>query len=298
MDLNEIVIYQKVVERGSFTQAARQLEMPVSTVSAKISTLEKSLGVTLIRRTTRKLFVTPEGQKFYERCLKGLREIRAAKQEVAAQQKEPQGLLRLTAPVELGAVLLPDVIEKFKRRYPQLKLDLVLTDRNVDLVSEGFDLAIRAGKMKDSSLIVKKIGDVYFAPFASPSFLKKTASIKSPKDLQNVTCLQFSPLGLKEWEFEGPKSVRVPLSPSLIVNDITLIKALTIKGLGVSLLPTFLCYAEVHSGKLVRVLPDWRSHLRSVQFVSSGDQHSSAKVKAFISVAFDSMKERFQSFDV
>ncbi len=172
MDLNEIIIFVKVVEAGSFAGAARRLDVPKSTVSAKVSALERRLGVTLIRRTTRKLFVTEAGQEYFQQCLRSLQQISAAEEQVAQRQSIPQGLLRITAPVELGGTLLPSVITEFQKQYADVKLEVILTDRMVDLVSEGIDLSLRAGDLKDSSLIAKKLGSVYFAPFASPKYLK------------------------------------------------------------------------------------------------------------------------------
>lgn len=298
MDLNEVAVFLKVVELGSFTQAARSLGMPNSTVSAKVSDLEKRLGVSLIRRTTRKLFITPEGQAFYEKCARGLEEIRSAEEEVSAGQREPQGLLRLTAPIELGSTVLPNVIAKFKQQYPKVQFELNLSDATVDLIAEGFDLAIRGGDLKDSSLMAKKLGSVYFAPFASASYLKKNPAPKTPKDLKDHCCLQFTPIGVDEWKLVGPKAVNVPMKKQIVINELNMIKALTIAGLGVSLMPTFHCMAEVQSGKLVRVLPEWRSNLRPVHFVYGGHRHASPKVNAFIALATEMIQERLASYEL
>jgi DNA-binding transcriptional LysR family regulator len=144
MDLNEINVFLKVVQLGSFTKAAKALDMPNSTVSAKVSSLEARLGVALIRRTTRKLFVTDAGQVFFDRCTVGLTEIKAAEEDVTLVQSEPQGVLKITAPVELGAILLPPVIAAYSKKYPKVLLEFQLSDRKVDLVAEGIDLAFRA----------------------------------------------------------------------------------------------------------------------------------------------------------
>jgi DNA-binding transcriptional LysR family regulator len=298
IDLNEVVVFIKVVEMGSFSQAARQLGMPNSTVSSKMSDLEKRLGISLIRRTTRKLFVTQEGQMFFERCTRGLDEIRQAEDELLSKQSEPQGLLKITSPIELGSIILPKVIEKFRNQFPKINIDVYLSDRTVDIVSEGFDLAIRVGELKDSSLIAKKLGGIYFAPFASSSYLKKNGTPKVPKDLKDHSCLQFSPLGTEEWSLCGPRSVTVSMKKQIVINELNSIKALTISGVGISLLPTFLCYSEVQAGKLVRVLPEWRTNIRPVHFVYAGQKHASPKVNAFISVATEIVKSSLQSFEI
>lgn len=157
MNLNEIAVYVKVVETGSFSGAAKALDMPKSTVSSWVSSLEKRLGVTLIRRTTRKLHITEAGQLYYKQCLAAISQIMTAEEEVSQGQTAPQGLLRITAPVELGGAILPSVIEEFGKKYPSVELEVILTDRTIDLVSEGIDIGIRTGNLKDSSLIAKKI---------------------------------------------------------------------------------------------------------------------------------------------
>src|SRR6185437_12712958 len=158
MDLNEISVFIQVVKTGSFTHAARKLGMPNSTVSSKVSSLEKRLGTTLIQRTTRKLSITAAGQAYFKRCLQGLEEIETAETEVMAIQSEPQGTLRVTAPIELGHGALCSILSKYSAKYPKVRTELLLTDREVDLISESFDLAIRAGDLEDSSLKAKKIG--------------------------------------------------------------------------------------------------------------------------------------------
>src|SRR5689334_23137629 len=140
MDLNEINIFIKVVQTGSFTKAAKMLSMPNSTVSSKISSLEKRLGTTLITRTTRRLNVTPAGQAYYKKCLQGFEEIRSAEDEIAASQDEPQGLLRITAPVELGTSVLPQVVQSYINKFPKVRVEVLLTDRRVELVAENVDL--------------------------------------------------------------------------------------------------------------------------------------------------------------
>lgn len=299
LDLNEIAIFIKVVEAGSFTQAARQLGMPNSTVSAKVSDLEKRLKVSLIRRTTRKLFVTQEGRAFFDRCTKGLNEIKAAEDEISLGQKEPQGVLKITAPIEIGAVILPEIIERFKKDYPKVIFDIDLSDRTVDLISEGFDLAIRAGELKDSSLVAKKFGDVYFALFASPAYLKKNGTLSHPKDLKNHWCLHFSRLSSETWKLTSSKGViEIPIKDSSRINELNTLKTLIINGVGVALLPTFLCNPEVMSGKLVRILKDWRTNVRPVHFVYSGNKNLSPKISAFINVATEMTQKKLYNFDL
>lgn len=295
MNLNEIAIFVKVVETGSFTGAARALEMPKSTVSARLSSLEKRLGVTLIRRTTRKLHVTDAGRAYYEQCLLAISQIMEAEEVVTHGQSIPQGLLRVTAPIELGVALLPHVIEEFNKKYPEVNLEIILSDKTVDLVSEGIDIGIRTGHLKDSTLIAKKLGMIYFAPFASPKYLKKNSEVKKPKDLEGHCLIPFTSIGSEEWQLVSPKEKQtVKLEKRMIMNDLNLIKALAVSGMGIALIPTFLCYQEVKSGKLVRILNNWRSELRPVHFVYPSQKFVAPKIKAFIEVAGDILKKHLE----
>ena len=295
MNLNEIAIFVKVVETGSFVGAAKALDMPKSTVSARLSSLEQRLGVTLIRRTTRKLNITDAGKAYYEQCLEAIAQIMAAEDQVSQSQSSPHGLLRITAPIELGGALLPLVIEEFSKKYPDVNLEVILTDRTVDLVSEGIDIGIRTGYLKDSSLIAKKLGMIYFAPFASPKYLKKFKELRAPKDLEGHCIIPFTQLGTEEWNLVGTKDKQsIKISKKLMINDLNLIKSLTISGSGISLIPTFLCYNEVKSGKLIRILPNWRSDLRPVHFVYPSQKFVTPKIKAFIEVASEILKSQLE----
>ncbi|MBX3040883.1 MAG: LysR family transcriptional regulator [Bdellovibrionaceae bacterium] len=299
MDLNEIAIYLQVVQTGSFSKAAQQLNMPKSTVSHKVSSLEKRLGLTLIQRTTRKLNITPAGQAYYKRCLQGLEEIKAAEAEVVAAQGEPHGLFRITAPFELGGSVLPDIISKYTTRYPEVRVEVLLTDRKIDLLSENVDLAIRAGELKDSTFKAKRIGSVYFAPFASPKYLKAKGTPSHPKDLKSHHTLQFTPLGIDDWKLTGPKgTVSAAFNGRVIVNNLEMIKSLALRGDGIAFLPTYFCYPEVKDGKLVRILPEWRSTLNPVHFIYPSQKFVTPNLSAFIEMATEDLKKMFATFEI
>jgi DNA-binding transcriptional LysR family regulator len=292
VDLNEITVFVKVAQAGSFTLAAKQLGMPKSTVSARVSSLEKRLGTTLIQRTTRKLSLTQAGRSYFERCLQALHEIESAESEVANAQGEPRGILKITAPATLGSSLLPEILVSYTKAYPKVNVELILSDRQVDLVAEGVDLAIRGGELGDSSLIQKKLGMSYFAPFASPAYLKKRGTPSHPKDLRDHQCLQFTPLGREKWEFAREKTkVSVPLSGKFVIDDLPTTKELALSGGGIALLPTFLCGAEAKGGKLVRVLPDWISLPRPVSFVYPSQRFVSNRLQAFIAMATEPLQK-------
>lgn len=299
MDLNEVAVFIQVVQSGSFTQAAKKLGMPNSTVSQKVSSLEKRLGITLIQRTTRKLNVTPAGQAYFKKCIQGLEEIQSAELELAATQGEPNGLLRVTAPVELGASILPDLISEYTRKFPKVRVEVILSDRRMDLLSENIDLAIRAGELKDSTLIARKIGAGCFITVAAPKYLKANGTPSHPRDLAKHECLQFTPVGLEEWKFVGPKgSLNVGLPGRVVINDLTAIRRLALVGDGIAMLPTHFVFNELKSGKLVRVLPEWRSILSPAHFVYPAQRFVTPKLSAFMEMAMEPLKKSFEGVEL
>jgi len=299
VDLNEVFVFIKVVQEGSFSQAAKKLGMPNSTVSAKVSSLEKRLGVTLIQRTTRKLSITEPGKAYFKRCIQGLEEIESAESELANVQGEPQGLLRITGPVELGSSILPDILAEFCSKYPKVRTEVILTDRRVDLLSESVDLAIRAGELKDSTLIAKKLGAAYFVPVASPKYLKNKGTPSHPRDLRNHRCLIYSPLGVDDWKLVSSKGgFNVALPSRLIANDLKMIRILALRGEGIALMPTHMVYSDIQSGKLVRILPEWRTATSPVHFVYPAQKYVTPKLSAFMNLATDSLKKLFEEFEM
>ncbi len=173
----------------------------------------------MITRTTRRLNVTPAGQAYFKKCVQGLEEIKSGEDEIAANQGEPQGLLRITAPVELGSSILPSIVQNYITRYPKVSIEVLLTDRRVELLTESVDLAIRAGELKDSTLIGKKLGQENFLLFASPKYLKAKDELTHPRELKDHQCLHFTPLGTETWKLVGPKgSLVVPVSSRMSLH--------------------------------------------------------------------------------
>ena len=297
MDLNETAIYVKVVEAGSFAAAATQLDMPKSTVSAKVSALERRLGVTLIRRTTRRLFVTDAGKEYYSQSVQALRQIAHAEEQLSQHQSAPHGLLRITAPIELGGVILPRVIGEFQKRYPDVQIEILLSNETMDLIKAGVDLALRVGELKDSTMISKKLGTIYFGAFANAKYLKSNGKPESPKDLKDHCCLVFNPQGNRSWTLNGPKgSQTINFLKHMLINDLYLIKSLALAGVGVALLPTFFSYSETRDGKLVRILEDWKTNVRPVSFVYPHQEFAPKKLTAFLDVATEIIRGDLANF--
>jgi DNA-binding transcriptional LysR family regulator len=295
MDYNEIAVFIKVVQKGSFRAAADALQMPKSTVSLKISNLENRLGTSLLKRTTRRLHLTEAGQRYFQRMTGAFEEIRNAETDLISETTEPTGRLRITAPVDLGNYILCDLVSEYRKKYPKVNVDLLLTDRRVDLIQEDVDLAIRAGKLKDSSLMAKKVDDVFFAAFASPKYLRQKGFPREPKELESHDCILFAPISTTEWTLQKQKKTHtVQLPPKLIVNDITLAYQFAVAGEGIALLPTFICHSAVADGKLQRVLPDWRRNVSQISFVYPAQKYKNAAVHAFIEMSTEPMRIRFQ----
>jgi DNA-binding transcriptional LysR family regulator len=292
MDLEGIAVFVKVLQVGSFSRAAKLLGMPNSTVSAKISALEKRLGVTLLQRTTRKLRATQAGEAYYQRSLRALEELQAAENELETGRVEPKGLLRLTAPVEIGHSLLPALIHAFLKNHTRMELEVVVTNRVLDLIVDGIDLAIRAGPLKDSSLIAKRFDLGYFGLWASPDYLMNHGAPRHPKELTEHNCLRFS--RFKDDGFRltnGKENLKVRVTGTSTADDFETLRSLATLGEGLAFLPSFLCAEEAKQNDLVRVLPQWRGERVTVSLVYPAQRFVPPKVRAFIAVAEELLKK-------
>jgi DNA-binding transcriptional LysR family regulator len=286
MDLDGIAVFVKVLQAGSFSQAAKLLGMPNSTVSAKVSALERRLGVTLLQRTTRKLRATQAGEAYYRRSLRALEELQAAENELETGRAEPQGLLRLTAPVEIGHSLLPALVHAYLKNHPRMEVELVVTNRVLDLIVDGIDLAIRAGPLKDSGLIAKRFELGHFGLWASPDYLKKQPAPRHPKELTQHNCLRFSRFKNEGFRLtNGKETSNVPVSGTSIADDFETLRSLATLGAGIAFLPSFLCAEEAKQDKLVRVMPEWHGDKVSLSLVYPAQRFVPAKVRTFIAVA-------------
>jgi DNA-binding transcriptional LysR family regulator len=291
-DLNELLIFTKVVQSGSFTAAALALGMPKSSVSRKVSDLEERIGARLLQRTTRKLGLTDAGRIYFERSARIVAEVEEAEGAVHQLQSSPRGLLKITSP--LSFAMLGPIVGNFLRRYPEVQVELMSTDRRVDLVNEGFDLAIRAGKLDDSTLIARTLGSIRRVLIAAPAYLKKAGTPREPEELSKHACLAFSAAPAPSvWvlQREGEGQAReVRVTPRLAVNDFELMREVALTGVGVGLMPEFLCAAELKAGTLKRLLPGWCSSEAALHAVYPSTRHLSPKVVAFIEL----LKVQFQ----
>lgn len=286
MDLNETAVFVKVVQAGGFSAAARQLEQPTSTVSTRVARLERRLGVTLLQRTTRRLSLTDLGRLYYGHAAAGMEHLIEAEAALNESMGEPKGRLRVTAPADFGDTILVCLLERLSKSYPQIDVDLFLTDRYLDLVAEGVDVAIRAGKLSDSTLIAKRVGIACWALFASPEYLNTAPPLASPRDLRRHRCLQFTSFGKTQWTLSNrTSSVTVPMGGNLVVNDLGIIRSMGLQARGVGLLPTYICHEDVLAHRLVRVLPKWQARADPIQLVYPQQRFVSPNLRAFVDVA-------------
>lgn len=283
MDYNSSYIFLRVAQNGSFSKTARQMNLPLSTVSAKVAQLEKYLGLTLLKRTTRKLSLTPVGEIYYRQAQKAFDELIQAERLTKETQMTLQGRIKLTAPVEIGTSHLTDVLATFIKRHPQIHIELLLTDRLVDLVGENIDLAIRIGSLKDSTLKSKRLGFTNQKVYASPEYLKAHAQIKVPKDLSQHSCLIFTNSSKEEWILESDLGrEKVQVQGAYSANNLMAIHRMALHGQGLALLPEFLCFEDLKSKKLIPVLPDWSTQKSPVHVVYANQNYITKSLRAVI----------------
>lgn len=259
VDLNHLTTFVKVADAASFTLAANALGVPKSTVSRRVSALEAALGVRLIRRTTRKLSLTEEGASYYQKTARALEAIDEAGRAVADMDGEPRGLVRITAPVDVGNDVLADLVPKFLKDHPGISVEVQLTGRRVDMVEESFDLALRAGTLSDSSLIARKIGTSCMRVFGTRGYLERAGTPKKLADLKAHAMILFrTRQGQADVTFSGPKGDETVTLQALIgTNDFAFARRVVLAGAGIGVLPAVLCVKEIESGALEQVLPKY-----------------------------------------
>jgi len=294
MDFNETAVFVKVVQAGSFSAAARQLGLPTSTISTRVSRLEARLGTTLLQRTTRRLSLTEAGTVYYQHAALGLGYMLEAEAAIDEARQQPQGKLKITAPADLGDHLLAGLLADVQREYPALELELLLTDRYIDLVADGVDIAIRTGELRDSSLIAKSLGTIHWALFANIDYLKQAAPLEAPQDLYLHRCVQFTPLGRDAWNLSNSQNtLTIPMQGRTMANNIGVVKSMAENEQGVALLPTFICKQSITGGKLVRVLPEWQGKADPVHLVYPKQRFMPPKLRVFIDLAQEKLKSHF-----
>jgi len=285
MDLNDIIVFTKVVETKSFTGAADALGLPKSTVSRKLAQLEERLGVRLVQRTTRKLALTEIGEAYYERCSRIVSDIHAAEQLVTDMQATPRGRLRITASVDFSTRYLGEIVAAFLAEHPDINVELEGTDRVVDLIDEGFDLAVRFGPMPESTLIARRIAGVALVLCASPSYLAKRGTPTMIDELDEHDHILFTPSSRNQaWTLVGPGEATYEFGrPARFAsNNFGSVVDVARAGTGITLISEFMIGDDFKKGTLVPVLPEWRTRPSEVHAVYPARQNLPPRLTLFL----------------
>ena len=271
-----MLVFAAVVRAGTFTRAALELGLTKQGVSERIARLERVLHVRLLERTTRRLRTTEAGAAYFERCQAIATAIDEANDQARQRQSEPVGRLRVASPTLYGRRFLGPVVASYLARYPRMQVEISLINRPVDVIADGFDLAIHIGRLKDSDLTTRRLGDGYLYFVASPSYLD-TFGMPDPADLSTVRCLGFA--ATEQWRIDDA-TVRV--APIAVINDLEALCDLAIAGAGVARLPGLVCQDAIGDGRLVRLFPEARVPLRPVSVLYPSRTFLPAKVEHFL----------------
>ncbi len=280
----EMRAFVTVVDCGSFVRAAEAMGTSKTAVSRLVGDLETRLGLRLLHRTTRKLSLTPEGQVFHDRCTHLLQDLEAAETELSAQSVEAIGLLRVNVPTTFGLMHLAPLWPAFMAQHPQVTLEVTLADRLVDLVEEGFDMAVRIAQLQTSTLVSRKLASTRLVLCASPEYLRRHGTPRHPSELSHHAVITYTLLSSGEhWSFEGPEGpLTVKVSPRMRTNSGDTCCAAALQHQGLVLQPTFMVGTHLQSGALVEVLPSYRSLELGIHAVFPSRKHLTPKVRALI----------------
>lgn len=288
--LDSMKVYTLAVEKGSLSAAAIACDISATMAGKHLSMLEKRLGMQLLNRTTRRQHLTAFGEDYYIRCKEILRLV--AETEVQAQNQHllASGKLRISAPVTFGTEALMPALPEYLARYPQVSIEVALSDRVVDLLEDGFEAAIRIGQLPDSALIAKPLAAYRMMICASPDYLARRGTPAQPEDLNDHECLSFSPAAVTHWRLtDQGGSYHVPVSGRLQVNHGQALRVAALHGLGIVLQPAILLQADVEAGRLIQLFPGFELPSRPMSVVYLQDRYRSPKLRSFV----DFLVERF-----
>jgi DNA-binding transcriptional LysR family regulator len=294
--LDAMEMFVRIVETGSFSAVAREMGTTQPTVSKQLTALEKRLGARLLQRSTRKLSLTESGQTYYERCKRIVDEVREAEGTLGKLQTSLSGSLHISASIAFGEIFLTPLVLQFQQRYPELSVELSTNDRFIDLVEEGVDVAVRIGRLSDSSLVARRIGSTRRIAVATPGYLLEHGTPRHPLDLTNHNCLLYSYLSTgNEWQFHGPEGeIRVRVSGSFKSNNGHALAEAVRAGVGIAMGPDWLMHARLATGEIQEILADYAPEALHINAVYPSNRLLSAKVRAFI----DFLQEEFRKIPV
>lgn len=284
IDLKRMVIFFHVVDAQSFSGAAKQLGIAKSAVSLHISSLEKSLGVRLLNRTTRRFTLTEVGETFYQSCARIFAEAEIATRRINQLQDEPLGTLKVAGPISLGSLFITPLAREFILQHTALNVELLLNDQVVDMVKEGIDVSIRVGWLPDSSLVARKICDWPRLLCASPDYIERRGKPETPEQLADHECIIFTLLPAQfHWTFsKNKRQKRIQVNGRIKTNNADSVRILLLEGAGISVLGDYLVKDDIKAGRLVRLLPDYDCGTAGIYAVYQDRHYQQAKVRLFI----------------
>jgi DNA-binding transcriptional LysR family regulator len=284
-DLNSLVMFAKVVEANSFSEAARRLKVPISTVSRRVAELEDQLGVRLLDRSTRSLRLTELGAEILEHALRSAELSEVVESIISDKLSDISGTLRLSAPPAISDTLLAPLVAAFQTSYPNVRIQIFVTDRFVDHITDGVDLALRRGPMRDSSLVARRILTYRHQLVASPAYLGSTKTLQAPEDLLELRLFAFwHRESESSWTFvhkNGSYEKTLTFRPHLAINDFAGLVPALLAGRGIGELPPVVQRDLVREGRLVEVMPDWRFHALDLSLVHLGNRHMPKPARLF-----------------
>lgn len=290
--LNHMSYFVEVVKAHSFRGAAEALGMPNSTLSRKINELEKFIGLRLLHRTTRKIELTEAGQIYYERSRRIIDEARLAHEQLGSLLAQPQGMLRVSLPADFAVIILAPFIKEFSDCYPGISFDFDLTPRNVDLVSEPYDLAIRMGSLPDSGLIARKLGSLSRSIYASPDYLVQNGTPGNPDELTDHECIGMRQDKPGHWHLHRAESlISIKTFGRFQMNSIGMMRRFASMGAGIAILPDKIVVEDVADNKLTRVLPDWNGEAVTI-YALTETRLLPAKTQVFIEFMREKLSEK------
>jgi DNA-binding transcriptional LysR family regulator len=289
MDILDLTTFLRVVETGSFTEASTRLGVSKSVVSRRISNLEQDLKANLLHRSTRKLSLTEQGEALFEHGQGVLKQMEMARESVQTVGAQITGRLRVTAPAGFGSRYLGPVVAKYMKAYPDVHLEISLLDRNVDIVGEGYDLAIRIGELSDSNLRARRIADVHVVMVASPEYLATHGEPKSLQDLAHHSCSKYSYADLSDvWRFNETSPIPfVRVGGRLRQNNGDISRYCALEGISIARLPMFYVEEDIRAGRLVQILGQESVLLRGVHAVYPPGAYTPQRVRKFIDMMVD-----------
>ena len=292
-DLNDVLAFSRVADSGSFTRAAERLGWPKSSVSHRVARLERDLGARLLERSTRRLRLTEVGARYHEHAKRVLSELEHASATVASFRARPQGWLRITASVVLGQAILPALVAEFSAAQPEVQLFVDLTNRRVDLLEEGFDLAIRSGVLPDSSLVSRRLGSAAARLYAAPAYLRRHGMPAAPAELEGHTLIDNAPSAPSDqWTLshDSGEAVIVPARFRIVGNDPALLREVAMRGAGIVSLPDFVAAPALAQRQLKPVLAAWATRRVDVHAVFPSHKSLSPALRAFVDLAAERLR--------